>query len=117
MLRGSYHLYQGIGGFIGNMVMGVVFVYLYRRWGRVGPLVVAHTLPRHRRVRGIRAAGRQGGLAADGVRRRHGGVRPCRTPRAAPGSDQQSPSMDRHGPSAQQGALAAYLGADAAGAR
>ncbi|MFD4572392.1 CPBP family intramembrane glutamic endopeptidase [Streptomyces sp. NPDC058417] len=44
VLRGSYHLYQGIGGFVGNMVMGVVFVWLYRRWGRVGPLVVAHTL-------------------------------------------------------------------------
>ncbi|MEV7277559.1 type II CAAX endopeptidase family protein [Streptomyces sp. NPDC093111] len=44
VLRGSYHLYQGIGGFIGNMVMGVVFVWLYRRWGRVGPLVVAHAL-------------------------------------------------------------------------
>ncbi|MFL9653918.1 CPBP family intramembrane glutamic endopeptidase [Streptomyces sp. PB17] len=44
VLRGSYHLYQGIGGFVGNMVMGVVFVLLYRRWGRVGPLVVAHSL-------------------------------------------------------------------------
>ncbi|MEU2563898.1 type II CAAX endopeptidase family protein [Streptomyces longispororuber] len=44
VLRGSYHLYQGIGGFIGNMAMGVVFVLLYRRWGRVGPLVVAHSL-------------------------------------------------------------------------
>ncbi|GAA3814604.1 type II CAAX endopeptidase family protein [Streptomyces phyllanthi] len=44
VLRGSYHLYQGIGGFIGNVVMGVVFVHLYRRWGRVGPLVVAHSL-------------------------------------------------------------------------
>ncbi|MFI9601046.1 CPBP family intramembrane glutamic endopeptidase [Streptomyces sp. NPDC052043] len=44
VLRGSYHLYQGVGGFVGNMVMGVVFVWLYRRWGRVGPLVVAHTL-------------------------------------------------------------------------
>ncbi|GGS48657.1 type II CAAX endopeptidase family protein [Streptomyces griseoviridis] len=44
VLRGSYHLYQGVGGFIGNMVMGVVFVLLYRRWGRVGPLVVAHSL-------------------------------------------------------------------------
>lgn len=44
VLRGSYHLYQGIGGFIGNVVMGVVFVLLYRRWGRVGPLVVAHAL-------------------------------------------------------------------------
>ncbi|WUL61563.1 CPBP family intramembrane metalloprotease [Streptomyces sp. NBC_00344] len=44
LLRGSYHLYQGIGGFFGNVVMGVVFVLLYRRWGRVGPLVVAHSL-------------------------------------------------------------------------
>ncbi|MEU5170659.1 CPBP family intramembrane glutamic endopeptidase [Streptomyces mutomycini] len=44
VLRGSYHLYQGIGGFIGNLVMGVVFVLLYRRWGRAGPLVVAHAL-------------------------------------------------------------------------
>ncbi|MDT9683156.1 CPBP family intramembrane glutamic endopeptidase [Streptomyces sp. TRM76323] len=44
VLRGSYHLYQGVGGFIGNLVMGVVFVLLYRRWGRVGPLVVAHAL-------------------------------------------------------------------------
>lgn len=43
-LRGSYHLYQGIGGFVGNMVMGGVFVLLYRRWGRVGPLVAAHAL-------------------------------------------------------------------------
>jgi membrane protease YdiL (CAAX protease family) len=44
VLRGSYHLYQGIGGFLGNMAMGLVFVLLYRRWGRVGPLVVAHSL-------------------------------------------------------------------------
>ncbi|MFF2654696.1 CPBP family intramembrane glutamic endopeptidase [Streptomyces sp. NPDC058045] len=44
VLRGSYHLYQGIGGFLGNVAMGVVFVLLYRRWGRVGPLVAAHAL-------------------------------------------------------------------------
>ncbi|MFI9723504.1 CPBP family intramembrane glutamic endopeptidase [Streptomyces sp. NPDC052396] len=44
VLRGSYHLYQGIGGLLGNMAMGVVFVLLYRRWGRVGPLVAAHAL-------------------------------------------------------------------------
>ncbi|WP_242587257.1 CPBP family intramembrane glutamic endopeptidase [Streptomyces sp. MST-110588] len=44
VLRGSYHLYQGIGGFVGNMCMGVIFVLLYRRWGRVGPLVAAHSL-------------------------------------------------------------------------
>ncbi|WP_246081912.1 CPBP family intramembrane glutamic endopeptidase [Nocardioides litoris] len=44
VLRGSYHLYQGLGGFVGNLVMGLLFGWLYRRWGRVGPLVVAHTL-------------------------------------------------------------------------
>jgi membrane protease YdiL (CAAX protease family) len=44
LLRGSYHLYQGFGGFLGNAVMGVIFGYLYRRWGRVTPLIVAHTL-------------------------------------------------------------------------
>ncbi|MFD8548051.1 CPBP family intramembrane glutamic endopeptidase [Streptomyces sp. NPDC059649] len=44
LLRGSYHLYQGIGGFLGNMVMGAIFVLLYRRWHRVGPLVAAHAL-------------------------------------------------------------------------
>ncbi|MBW1603280.1 CPBP family intramembrane metalloprotease [Streptomyces sp. JJ66] len=44
VLRGSYHLYQGIGGFVGNLAMGVIFVWLYRRWGRVGPLVAAHAL-------------------------------------------------------------------------
>ncbi len=44
LLRGSYHLYQGLGGFAGNVVMGLVFGRLYQRWGRVTPLVVAHTL-------------------------------------------------------------------------
>ncbi|CAG7605581.1 CPBP family intramembrane glutamic endopeptidase [Leucobacter soli] len=42
LLRGSYHLYQGFGGFIGNVVMGVVFGWAYRRWGRSLPLIVAH---------------------------------------------------------------------------
>lgn len=42
VLRGSYHLYQGLGGFFGNMAMGVLFGWLYTRWGRVTPLVVAH---------------------------------------------------------------------------
>ncbi|WP_369208596.1 CPBP family intramembrane glutamic endopeptidase, partial [Streptomyces sp. PU-14G] len=44
VLRGSYHLYQGIGGFLGNLAMGVVFGLLYLRWRRVGPLVAAHAL-------------------------------------------------------------------------
>jgi membrane protease YdiL (CAAX protease family) len=44
ILRGSYHLYQGLGGFAGNLLMGLLFGRLYQRWGRVGPLIVAHTL-------------------------------------------------------------------------
>jgi len=44
ILRGSYHLYQGFGAFVGNAVMGVIFAFLYRRWGRVTPLIIAHTL-------------------------------------------------------------------------
>ncbi len=44
VIRGSYHLYQGAGGFVGNAVMGVIFGLLYRRWGRVTPLIIAHTL-------------------------------------------------------------------------
>jgi hypothetical protein len=47
LLRGSYHLYQGFGPFLGNVVMGVVFSWFYTsRWGRhrVLPLVIAHTL-------------------------------------------------------------------------
>jgi len=44
VLRGSYHLYQGLGPFIGNAVMGVLFAEWFRRRGRVMPLVIAHTL-------------------------------------------------------------------------
>jgi membrane protease YdiL (CAAX protease family) len=41
-LRGSYHLYQGFGAFVGNLAMGLVFGYLYKRFGRLTPLLVAH---------------------------------------------------------------------------
>jgi membrane protease YdiL (CAAX protease family) len=44
VVRGSYHLYQGVGGLLGNMAMGLVFGWLFLRWGRVMPLVVAHAL-------------------------------------------------------------------------
>jgi membrane protease YdiL (CAAX protease family) len=44
LLRGSYHLYQGVGGFVGNAVMGVVFALFYLRFRRVMPLVIAHAL-------------------------------------------------------------------------
>jgi membrane protease YdiL (CAAX protease family) len=45
LLRGSYHLYQGWGGFAGNVAMGLVFGALFLRWGRrTWPFVVAHAL-------------------------------------------------------------------------
>ena len=44
VIRGSYHFYQGFGGFIGNLVMGAVFGMLYLRWKRVMPLVIAHII-------------------------------------------------------------------------
>lgn len=42
LLRGSYHLYQGFGPFVGNVAMGIVFGLAYQRWGRTMPLVIAH---------------------------------------------------------------------------
>ena len=44
LLRGTYHLYQGIGGFVGNMVMGLIFGWWFQRTNRVLPLVIAHFL-------------------------------------------------------------------------
>ncbi len=44
LIRGSYHLYQGIGGFVGNVVMGLIFGYLYKRNGKLIPLLFAHFL-------------------------------------------------------------------------
>ncbi len=44
ILRGSYHLYQGFGGFAGNMVMGLIFGWWFTRTRRVLPLVIAHFL-------------------------------------------------------------------------
>ena len=44
LLRGSYHLYQGFGPFVGNAIMGVVFGWCYTRWGRTMPLVIAHVI-------------------------------------------------------------------------
>jgi uncharacterized protein len=44
LIRGSYHLYQGFGGFAGNLVMGLIFGWWFQRTRRVLPLVVAHSL-------------------------------------------------------------------------
>lgn len=43
-IRGGYHLYQGFGGFIGNLVMGLAFGWLYLKIKRVMPLVIVHSL-------------------------------------------------------------------------
>ena len=44
LLRASYHLYQGVSAGFGNVVMGVVFAYVFLRWRRVWPLVWGHFL-------------------------------------------------------------------------
>lgn len=44
LLRGSYHLYQGIGGGLGNVAMGLVFGRYWQRTGRLVPLIIAHAV-------------------------------------------------------------------------
>jgi membrane protease YdiL (CAAX protease family) len=44
LLRGAYHLYQGFGGFFGNLALGLFFGRLYQLRGRTAPLVIAHFL-------------------------------------------------------------------------
>lgn len=44
LIRGSYHLYQGFGGFIGNLIMGLIFGAFFLRTKRLWPLITAHTL-------------------------------------------------------------------------
>jgi len=44
VVRGSYHLYQGWGGAIDNLVLGLFFGRIFQRRGRVMPLLLAHFL-------------------------------------------------------------------------
>jgi len=44
LLRATYHLYQGWGGFAGNLLMGLFFGVLFLRWRRTWPFVLAHVL-------------------------------------------------------------------------
>jgi membrane protease YdiL (CAAX protease family) len=44
VLRGSYHFYQGLGGFVGNLVMGLIFGRVWQRTNQLWPLVIAHAL-------------------------------------------------------------------------
>ncbi len=41
-VRGSYHLYQGVGAMLGNALMGAIFARYFQRTGRVLPQLVAH---------------------------------------------------------------------------
>jgi membrane protease YdiL (CAAX protease family) len=43
-IRGGYHTYQGLGGFVGNFIMGAIFGYWFTRTRRVLPLVIAHAV-------------------------------------------------------------------------
>ncbi|WP_068423688.1 CPBP family intramembrane glutamic endopeptidase [Janibacter terrae] len=42
LVRGSYHLYQGFGGFVGNIAMGLLLGVVYLRVRRTMPLFIAH---------------------------------------------------------------------------
>lgn len=42
VIRGTYHLYQGFGAFVGNIAMGVILGWFYHRTKRVMPVVMAH---------------------------------------------------------------------------
>jgi membrane protease YdiL (CAAX protease family) len=44
VLRGTYHLYQGFGGFAGNIAMGLIFGTIYLRTKRLAPLIIAHVI-------------------------------------------------------------------------
>ncbi|MGV0837670.1 CPBP family intramembrane glutamic endopeptidase [Mycolicibacterium thermoresistibile] len=44
LLRGAYHLYQGFSAGLGNVVMGLIFGYVYLRTGRLWPLIIAHAV-------------------------------------------------------------------------
>ncbi len=44
LLRGAYHLYQGLGGFCGNIAMGLVFGRVWQRTNRLWMQVGAHAL-------------------------------------------------------------------------
>jgi hypothetical protein len=41
-IRGAYHLYQGLAGLVGNLLMGLLFARIFQRTGTIVPLLVAH---------------------------------------------------------------------------
>ena len=76
VLRGSYHLYQGLGGGVGNLLMGLVFGRYWQRTNRLWALIVAHALMRRRCVRRVCTATRSH-LLAPRLNWRPGRIRPA----------------------------------------
>ena len=73
VLRGAYHLYQGVPAFFGNVAMGVLFGWLYSRYGRLLPLgrLVKREVGALGRALGVLLRGSQLLVVRDQVRR-HG---------------------------------------------
>lgn len=44
VLRALYHSYQGVGPMLGNLVMGLIFCWIYSRINRLAPFILAHVL-------------------------------------------------------------------------
>ena len=44
VLRGSYHLYQGISAGFGNIIMGIIFGGYFLKTGKIWPLILGHFL-------------------------------------------------------------------------
>lgn len=44
VLRGSYHLYQGYSAGVGNIIMGIIYLYYFKKTGRIWPLIIGHAL-------------------------------------------------------------------------
>ncbi|MDY3127044.1 MAG: CPBP family intramembrane glutamic endopeptidase [Corynebacterium sp.] len=42
VLRGAYHLYQGISAGFGNIAMGIIFCIYFHKTQRIWPLIIAH---------------------------------------------------------------------------
>src|SRR5690606_20152860 len=44
VLRGSYHFYRCLGGFVVNVLMGLIFGRVWQKTNRLWPLIIAHAL-------------------------------------------------------------------------
>ena len=70
VLRGSYHLYQGFGGFLGNLAMGIIFGVLFL------PSALIDLLPRSWHDTAMKFAPANAGTQILNVHREHGMLGP-----------------------------------------